>query len=383
MAAMALVLLGSAPLQARPHVARRLGHPSTRFADPLQTPEDLRERLTSPALRGDIATIVQLCDGWQGSLDDFREAAATAPIAPLQIPIGAHLPAMSSRRDGRPILVRDIIWGGTEPIDAYEFFFYSQGRRYRCVTPKACCNFWVENIGPDLRKPRLALRCESPDQVPLGRPLPFCLTLENVGEAADRDITMSLPLPDGVEITGAQPGLDPTARRLVWRVARLAPGSSRRVCLELVSPEPALPDFLATAVGADSAEVVSRCSTRVVGIPAVLFELIDVADPIEVGAQNTYDLSIVNQGSHPLTDVSIVCTLEDSQEFVTASGATPVTASGRTLTFQPLPVLAPKASAGWQVVIKALKADDVRFSASLTTAEVQRPIEETEATRQY
>ena len=36
------------------HFATRLGNPATRFADPLQTPDDLRRMLTSAALRADL-----------------------------------------------------------------------------------------------------------------------------------------------------------------------------------------------------------------------------------------------------------------------------------------------------------------------------------------
>ncbi|MEK7360262.1 MAG: hypothetical protein AAB422_07800, partial [Planctomycetota bacterium] len=102
---MALVMLAASPLYAQQHIARRLGHPSTRFADPLQTPEDLRDRLASQKLKADVATIVNLCEGWRGNLSDFLHAAATEPITPIQIPIGARLKAMSTRKDGKPILI--------------------------------------------------------------------------------------------------------------------------------------------------------------------------------------------------------------------------------------------------------------------------------------
>ncbi len=378
-----LALVTAVPLQAQPHTARRLGHPSTRFADPVQSPEDLRERLTSEQLATDVAIIVNLCDGWRGDIEDFREAAATAPIAALQIPVGTRLPAMSSRRNGRPILLRDVLWGGTEPIDAYEFLFYSRGRRYRCVTPKPCCNFWVENIGPDLRAPALALTCEAPAEVTLGRPVEVCLTVRNTGDARADQVTVSLPIPEGAVYAGPVVGSNPAARRMIWRIPGLAPGAARQICAEFSAPDPADLTFASTAEGGAAASAATQCVTRVSGIPAVLFEVIDVADPIEVGQQNTYELNVLNQGSSPLTSVRLVCTLEDTQEFVTAGGATTVEAKGRTLVFAPLPVLAPKATAGWQVVVKALAAADVRFTAELTSTECPRPVQETEATRQY
>src|SRR4030067_582267 len=95
---MALVMLAASPLYAEQHIARRLGHPSTRFADPLHTPEDLRDRLTSQKLKADVAAIVNLCEGWRGNLSDFLHAAATAPITPLPLPLGARRGALCARQ---------------------------------------------------------------------------------------------------------------------------------------------------------------------------------------------------------------------------------------------------------------------------------------------
>ena len=56
---------------------------------------------------------------------------------------------------------------------------------------------------------------------------------------------------------------------------------------------------------------------------------------------------------------------------------------GNTVTFQPLPSLAPKAKATWRVTVKALKAGDVRFTAVMNTDQLTRPVQETEATHLY
>jgi hypothetical protein len=378
-----LMLLAAAGLQAQQHTARRLGHPSTRFADPVQTVEDLRERLTCERLRSDVAIIVDLCEGWQGRIEDFRDAAATAPIASLQIPVGTRLPAMSTRRNGRPVLLRDVLWAGTEPIAAYEFFFHSQGRRYRCVTPRACCNFWVENLGPDLRTPVLALACAVPNEVPLARPLQVCLTLRNTGEVPAEQVTLALPIPAGATYAGPGAEANPAARRLVWRFPSLAAGASKEICADFTVPEPAVLTFAATATGASAQPVACHCTSRVLGIPAVLLEVIDLEDPIEVGQENTYEIRVLNQGSGPLTNLRLVCTLEDSQRFVAGTGATAVSAAGASVTSAPLATLAPKAEVRWQVVVEALAAGDVRFTTQLSADQCARPVGETEATQQY
>jgi hypothetical protein len=60
-----------------------------------------------------------------------------------------------------------------------------------------------------------------------------------------------------------------------------------------------------------------------------------------------------------------------------------VQAEGRTVTLATLPELNPKDKAVWQVVVKVLKAGDVRFAAEVSADQFKRPIKETESTQQY
>ncbi|HTO04396.1 MAG TPA: hypothetical protein VL069_11870 [Opitutus sp.] len=111
------------------HIATRLGNPVTRFANPLDSPADLQAMLHSETLREDVDFIARE-SGFKGDMADLRRAANLQNIRPLQIPVGKRLPAMSTRREGKAVLLREVLWAGKEPIDAYEFFFVSQGRRY-------------------------------------------------------------------------------------------------------------------------------------------------------------------------------------------------------------------------------------------------------------
>jgi uncharacterized repeat protein (TIGR01451 family) len=137
----------------------------------------------------------------------------------------------------------------------------------------------------------------------------------------------------------------------------------------------------ATATCAEG--VRASVKTTVAGIPAVLLEVIDVDDPVELGGQMMYVITATNQGSLPSTNIKIVCTLEENQQYVSSRGPTEGTIKGNTLTFETLRKLAPKAKATWRVVIKAVKIGDVRFKATMNTDQITRPVEETEATHLY
>jgi uncharacterized repeat protein (TIGR01451 family) len=163
----------------------------------------------------------------------------------------------------------------------------------------------------------------------------------------------------------------------------LRPGQSTNLCAVFTPAETGSLAFAGSASGRVAPAVATRCDTRITGIPAVLIELVDLVDPIEIGTNETYEITVLNQGSAILTNVKLVCTLEAGQEFVSGAGASSVQADGRTVTLAALPQLQPKEKAVWQVVVKPLSAGDVRFTTDLTTDQFEKPIRETESTRQY
>jgi uncharacterized repeat protein (TIGR01451 family) len=137
------------------------------------------------------------------------------------------------------------------------------------------------------------------------------------------------------------------------------------------------------ARGYCAAAVTDTCQSEVTGIPAILLEVVDVSDPVKVGENETYVITVTNQGTAADTNIKIKCMLEPNQQFVSAGGATNGTASGNTITFAPVPSLGPKERATFRVVVKNVKAGDVRFKATMNSDQLTRDVEETEATNVY
>ena len=376
-----LLLFTAASARAEQHRATHLGHPATRFAPTMYSPDDLRARFRDEKLRPDIAEILRQW-GWTGNLEDLRRAALTAEISEVQIPVGDTMPFMSSRENGKPICLRTVLWAGKEPISAYAFNFTSNGRRYRCVTPKPCSNFFLEDIGPE-PKSALAIECGAPEQVLTGRPAQVCLTVRNTGNVAEPKAIITLPVPAGATVTGTTDGGAVADGNVTWEIANLTAGGGKQVCAVLKSGEPGPLSFTPTARSASAPPAQSDCATKVIGVAAILLEAVDVEDPIEVGKEVNYVIKVTNQGSATGTNIRIVCTLPASQEFVSGNGTTTVQAQGGTVTMETLPALAPKAVATWQVVVKAAAADDARFKVELSSDQFAQPIHEDESTQQY
>jgi len=217
-----------------------------------------------------------------------------------------------------------------------------------------------------------------------GRPIDYDITVANKGDAPADGLVVVDTLPAGTSFVKASDNGSAGAGAVTWNLGTLAPGASKKVSVTVRADAISSSVINKVTARANCANPVSAEVAAVVkGIPAILLEVIDVSDPIEVGGQETYVITATNQGSAVDTNVKIVCELEEHSDYVSSSGATVGTAAGKVITFAPLPSLAPKAKATWNVVVKAVKAGDTRFKTTLTSDVLERPVQETESTHMY
>lgn len=237
--------------------------------------------------------------------------------------------------------------------------------------------------GVAVHQPVLAITKDGTKTQFAGRDIDYTITVTNSGDAAANGLTIVDSIPAGTTFVSATQGGTFAAGKVTWSVASLAPNAKATVGVKLASAAIGTLKNDVVAEAACAKPVSASVETLVKGIPAVLLEVIDVSDPIEVGKEETYVVTVTNQGSIPDTNIKIVCTLEDAQQYVSSSGVTQGTAAGQVVTFAPLASLGAKARAEWKVVVKAAKAGDIRFTTSMTSDQLTRPVQETEATNQY
>lgn len=371
-----VALLSLMPARAESHRATRLGNPATRFAAPLFTPEDLRARFRDPKLRPDFVSVLKQW-GWEGNVADMFAAAETAELADIKIPIGFEMPFMSSREGGRAICLRNVTWAGQEPAPAYAFNFTSNGRRYRCVTPKACSNFYVEDFGPEPMY-GLKLDCEVPAREMAGRKIHVCLNLSNTGNIAEPKALVTLPVPVHASVVEGE-GYVLTNNTLVWQADNLAAGAAQQFCADFRTKQPGALKFAATAASLQAQPAQSACETTVTGISALLLETADDPDPVSVGETTTYTVRVTNQGTADDTNVKVVVEFPEELEPVSASDEGVI--NGRTVTFPVFPRLAPKQAFKYTIVAKGAKAGDVRVKFIRTSDDIPAPTSAEESTR--
>jgi uncharacterized repeat protein (TIGR01451 family) len=235
-------------------------------------------------------------------------------------------------------------------------------------------------------QPQLAIKETCPAAKFIGKSLTYDITVSNTGDGVAKDTIVVATIPENTQFkkssgggmyTHASPGV------VTWKIGDLAPGESRDVTMKLQLDQPGTLFTMATAKAFCAETASDSCRTELEGIPAVLLEVVDISDPIEIGSMETYIITVTNQGTADDTNIVINALLEDTMEFVSTSGPTKATVSGNKITFEPLPALATGGQESWKVNVKAIGEGDVRFRATMDSDQLGRVVLETEATRFY
>lgn len=232
-------------------------------------------------------------------------------------------------------------------------------------------------------EPSLEIEMECVGEQFANRDITYDITVGNSGDGDCSGTLVEATIPAGSAFVSATAGGVAEGSRVVWSLGGLAADADREVSFTVRPAAPGSFASQATVSCACAESATDSCETVASGIPAILLEVVDVNDPVRVGDQTTYQITVTNQGSAPGTNIELVFNLEASMEAVSYTGATAGTANGRTITFAPIPTLAPKAQATFTVTVRALAAGDTRFHATMTSDQLTRPVEETEATNLY
>jgi len=233
------------------------------------------------------------------------------------------------------------------------------------------------------RLPVLQVACSAPEQRYIGRTADFCFDVKNAGNAISTDTVLTASIPVGAEITDVGAKGAKQDKGITWQLGALKPNETQHVCFKAKATTATTMKANGRVAGRCADPVEDPCETRVVGIPGILLEVVDVDDPIEVGSVTTYVITVTNQGTAPDTNIRVAVTIPDEAEYVSATGATVGRAEGQKVTFAPAIKLDAKQKAEWKLNVKAKKPGNVRLAVEMTSDQFTTPIRETEATNLY
>lgn len=238
-----------------------------------------------------------------------------------------------------------------------------------------------QTVTTAVRRPMLQIVKTGPEKAFIGQQIAYEITVTNKGDGVAKDTLVIDNLPAGATVQAASDnGKADATGKVRWEIGDLAPGATKKVAVVVTADQAGDMKSAASvsAVGADVAAAFAQ--TTLSGVPAIGVTTVDNPDPVKVGDNTTYTIEITNQGTAAGTNIKLVCTLEDPMDFVSATGPTKQAVSGKTVTFEALGSLAPKTKAIYKVIVKANKVAQVQFKTSISSDQLGRPVEQTEAT---
>jgi len=260
------------------------------------------------------------------------------------------------------------------------------GRVQNILRARADGNLTAEHaVELEVVAPKLQVAMTGPKLRYLERPAKYTVSVSNPGTAPAHEIDVVTYLPKGLKFVEANNAgqYDSTRHAVFWNLQELPPSQTGTV--ELVALPIEAGDQRLRVEGSASKGLTAEdeSTVRVEGLAAIFFEVADVADPIEVGKQTTYEIKVVNQGSKEAKNVQVEAALPQGLRAIAADGEVPGQVQGQQVVFQPIGRIDPKQTIRLQVQVQGTMPGDQRIRVQVRTDGIPDPITKEESTTVY
>lgn len=228
-------------------------------------------------------------------------------------------------------------------------------------------------------KPGLKLTKTGETEKYINKQASYKIVAENIGDTELTGVVVTDNAPAGTRIVSA-PGSNISGNVATWNVGSLKPGETKTFDVVLTSPTAGRTCNVASINTAQGLRESSEACTVWKGISAILLEVVDDPDPLQIGEQTLYTIRITNQGNADLTNINTVAQYQKEVTPVSSQGGT---VDGKTVRFPTVPKLAAKQSVTYTITGKAVEIGDHRLIVTLTEDQLLSPVKEEESTRVY
>lgn len=246
-------------------------------------------------------------------------------------------------------------------------------------------------VPPDKDKlPKLKLTLDGPAKEYKNRAARYFLTVANEGKGPATNVGVTFDPDKNAEFVKASEKGIFMGGRVAWALGTLEVGESRTVVVELKAKAMGKLCHQAEAKADFDIRDRGEICTVFEGISALLLEMFDREDPIEMGAETSYPILVRNTGDAPVTNLRITALVGEGLALTRAKG--PIDhrmgakgPRGQELLFDPLPSLAPGAELNLEVFVKGTRPGDNRFSIEMTADQLKEggPVGEVESTQVF
>jgi len=233
--------------------------------------------------------------------------------------------------------------------------------------------------------PALQVALQGPKMRFLDRPATYDVVIANPGTAPAREVELVTYLPKGMKFVSAdhKGQYEPQNHAVFWSLEELPAsqtGSAKLTVLPLEPGEQKLKLEGRAELGLkESFEQV----VQVESVAELQFTVTDEADPIEVGAETNYRITLTNSGSSAATNVQLAVSLPPELKPLGGDGPTRIAVDGDRLVIDSLARIGPGEEAVYRIKVQGGAAGHQRIQVQLITAETPVPVTREEVTRVY
>ena len=297
----------------------------------------------------------------------------------LQSPDGGHAVAMN---------IGDLGQGQSKTIAVHLKALQPGNFTSRAKVTSDAGEAQADQVATQVLAPRLAVTIVSPKEQFAGEEIAYRIDVKNLGDAPAAHTRLRVgATPGQVEFLSAQGGqgaqLASEREGGGQDLGTIDPGQTRTVTINFRPRNGGETTFDATAKSDCSAPVTTSTQTTFQTITASALIVTHDPDPVPVGGNVVYHVTVENKGSAPDHNVKVTATLPDSEQFLRGSGKTNVSNDGQNITFGPIPTLEPKQTYQWDVQVKALRPDQANFKANMTSDSTPTPAVKVEPTKLF
>jgi uncharacterized repeat protein (TIGR01451 family) len=300
-----------------------------------------------------------------------------------------RVPNGMSHASGQPEVTRpiNVLPAGSTITEVFTFTANQPGQATNVAQVAGGRNL-QEQVSCDLaiEQPSIALKVTGPDNRFLGTTATYSIEILNTGTATTTGVMVQDTLPNGFTFESANPPGShlPNTNDVSWNLGAMAPGESKTLQVTGRANSRGRHCNIATVQTERGLRERAETCTSVEGLAALLLEVTDSPDPVEIGTQTTYSILVTNQGTANATNIKIAATIPEGMEYVSSSGSTArLVVLGKLVDFDPIPTLKPKENLVFTVKVKGVQPGDLRFRVEMNADQLTSPVLEEESTKLY
>ncbi|MEX0741593.1 MAG: CARDB domain-containing protein, partial [Phycisphaeraceae bacterium] len=230
--------------------------------------------------------------------------------------------------------------------------------------------------------PQLQIEINMPDEAHTQQNVPITVTITNTGDAIADELYVRSMLPSDATVRQVSHAGLVHNNEIEWILAPLEPGQTAELSLQLTASQPGAVRMVVIADAACAEEQTVAAATQFQGVSSLRLELRDQADPVPIGQQEQYTITLTNQGNMADENVEVIATVPDELRLIEALGPGEAEIDGQQVRFT-INRLRPRQTISLQIITEALRPADVRFEVRVDSDNLTRPVITNEATRLF